>query len=122
MEYILTILGWLIAIEGVFYILKPQLLPHALEFFTKGSRIYFLSVMWAALAAVMLVGAKECPRRVLMTVLALVLMVFALLTFAANPQKLNTALQWLKSKPPLLIRFTGVLETIFGLLVVYATM
>jgi len=122
MSYILMILGWLIALEGILYILKPQILLPALAFFTKGSRIYFLSVMWGAVAAVMLIGAKECPRRVLMTVLALILMVLALLTFAASPQKVNSALEWLKNKPPLIVRIMGIAETIFGLLMVYAAM
>lgn len=120
MEYILMILGWMVAVEGIFYIYKPKLLPQALDFFSKGNRIYFLSVMWTAVAAIMLIGAKECPQRLMMTILGLILMSAALLTFAATPPKLAAALHWLKTKPLILIRFLGAIETAFGLLIVYA--
>jgi hypothetical protein len=76
--------------------------------------------MWAAVAAIMLTGAKECPHRLMMIILGLVLMSAAILTFAATPEKLTAAVQWLKTKPLLLVRFLGVIETAFGLLIVYA--
>jgi uncharacterized protein YjeT (DUF2065 family) len=122
MNYVLMILGFLTAAEGVLYIFKPRLLPQALEIFSKGKMVYVLSVIWTAFASVMLLGARQCPRTALMIVLALVLLTIAIILFMADTEKLHSAIQRLGRKPKIIIRIIGFGEMTFGFLIVYATL
>ena len=53
-------LGILIALIGIVYLLRPELIKCSMNFFKKGKRIYFPGVLRFALAIVFFLGAREC--------------------------------------------------------------
>lgn len=115
-----TIIGWLIALEGVFFLVKPEALNSMIRFFIKGRRLYLLSVLRIILAVVFFIAARQCRQPAVIIVLGVILLAAGIGGFVMRLSTTKTMLKWWLEKPNMMIRLLGLISLAVGMMIVYS--
>ena len=113
-------LGILIALVGIAYLLRPEIIKHLMNFFKKGRRIYFSGLLRFALAVVFFLGARECTYFVVIFASGIIFLVGGLLIFALGPEKVRGILDFYRDQPTLIFRVIALIVLIFGAIIIYS--
>lgn len=117
---VIKLLGIVIALMGVAYLLRPQIVKRLMGFFKKGNRLYFPGLVRLALAVVFFVGARECRYFWSIFVLGVLFLVSGLLIFLLGPAKIRRLLEWYEKQPIFVFRVIAVIVTLVGAIVVFS--
>ena len=120
MHIIVKILGIALALLGVLYMVRPEVLQRLMEFFKKGRRIYFGGLMRFALSVVFLVAARECRYPWLIFAFGILFLLGGLLIFLLGPEKIRTILDWYAGQPKLLLRVIGAIVVAVGAIIIFS--
>lgn len=111
-------IGILIALMGIVYLLRPDIIKKLMKFFKKGKRIYFSGVLRLALAVVFLVGAHECRYFKIIFASGIIFLVGGLLIFLLGPEKIRKILDWYQEQSILIFRVIAVIILVFGVIII----
>lgn len=122
MPILVWIIGWLIAVEGIVFLVRPQVLKPILSFFRQGKRSYFLASARIVLAIVFLLAAQQCGKAWIIAILGVVLLISGIVGFAMKLETMKAMLAWWEEKPLIIIRLLSLIVLAFAALVVYAAL
>ena len=113
-------LGILIALMGIAYLLRPEIIKCLMTFFKKGRRIYFSGLLRFALAVVFFLGARECGYFWVIFACGIIFLTGGLLVFMLGPEKIRRMLDWYQEQPLLIFRVIALIVLIFGAIIIYS--
>ncbi len=89
--------------------IRPDVSKRIVEFFKKGSRVYFVGLIRFALAVVFLLGARECKVTWVIVVFGILFLISGLVIFMLGPKRLRPVLDWYQRQSSILIRVIAVI-------------
>ncbi|MHC4122512.1 MAG: hypothetical protein ACYSSI_02985 [Planctomycetota bacterium] len=122
MSFVIWIIGWLITVEGILLLIKPQLIKPVISFFNKGKRTYLIGLIRTILAIIFFLAAQQCRIPLVITILGITLLVSGIICFVLKPDKLKSILSWWLERPPLIIRLMSIIVVAFGALIVFSAL
>jgi hypothetical protein len=111
-------IGILIALMGIVYLIRPDIIKKLMNFFRKGKRIYFSGVLRLALSVVFLVGARECRYFTIIFASGIIFLAGVILIFLLGPEKIRKILDWYQEQPVLIFRIIAVIVLVFGVIII----
>ena len=120
MDIVIKTLGILIALVGIIYFLRPDVMKWLMEFFKKGKRIYFAGLIRFALAVVFLVAARECKHSWVIFAFGILFIISGLLIFMLGLEKLKSIIDWYQKQSVLLLRAIAVIALAIGGVIIYS--
>ena len=120
MDIVIKTLGILIALVGIIYFLRPDVMKWLMEFFKKGKRIYFAGLIRFALAVVFLVAARECKHSWVIFAFGILFIISGLLIFILGLEKLKSIIDWYQKQSVLLLRVVAVIALAIGGVIIYS--
>ena len=120
MDIVIKTLGILIALVGIIYFLRPDVMKWLMEFFKKGKRIYFAGLIRFALAVVFLVAARECKHSWVIFAFGILFIISGLLIFILGLEKLKSIIDWYQRQSVLLLRVIAVIALAIGGVIIYS--
>jgi len=120
MDIVIKTLGILIALVGIIYFLRPDVMKWLMEFFKKGKRIYFAGLIRFALAVVFLVAARECKHSWVIFAFGILFIISGLLIFILRLEKLKSIIDWYQRQSVLLLRVVAVIALAIGGVIIYS--
>jgi uncharacterized protein YjeT (DUF2065 family) len=120
MDIVIKTLGILIALVGIIYFLRPDVMKWLMEFFKKGKRIYFAGLIRFALAVVFLVAARECKHSWVIFAFGILFIISGLLIFILGLEKLKSIIDWYQKQSVLLLRVVAVIALAIGAVIIYS--
>jgi uncharacterized protein YjeT (DUF2065 family) len=120
MDIVIKSLGIVIALIGIVYLLRPDVMKRLMEFFKQGKRIYFAGLMRFALAVVFLLGARECDISWVIAAFGVLFLIGGLLIFILGAEKLKSIIDWWQKKSPLLLRLMALIALAIGAVIIYS--
>ena len=120
MDIVIKTLGILIALVGIIYFLRPDVMKWLMEFFKKGKRIYFAGLIRFALAVVFLVAARECKHPWVIFAFGILFIISGLLIFILGLEKLKSIIDWYQKQSVLLLRVVAVIALAIGAVIIYS--
>ena len=113
-------LGIIVALISVVYMLRPDMAKRFIGLFQKGKRIYLDGVINCALAAVLLIGARDCKYPWVLIVCGSVFLVEGLIIFILGPEKTRPLLDWSLEQPEELFQFLGLFLGFLGIAMMFS--
>ena len=113
-------LGILIALMGVAYLLRPEIIKQLMNFFKKGRRIYLPGLLRFALAVVFFLGARECRYFWVIFASGIIFLTGGLLIFTLGPERIRRILDWYDEQPTLIFRVIALIVLAFGAVIIYS--
>lgn len=113
-------LGIVLALIAVVYMLRPDMAKRFIGLFQKGSRIYLDGVINFVLAAVLLIGARDCIYTWIIFVCGFVFLAESLMIFGLGPEKTRPILNWSLEQPEELFQFLGLFLAILGIAIIFS--
>jgi len=120
MDIVIKTLGILIALVGIIYFLRPDVMKWLMEFFKQGKRIYFAGLIRFALAVVFLVAARECKHSWVIFAFGILFIISGLLIFMLGPERLKSIIDWYQKQSVLLLRVVAVIALAIGGVIIYS--
>jgi cytochrome b subunit of formate dehydrogenase len=109
MATIIQSLGIAFVFVGMLHLLRPDVSKRIVEFFKKGSRVYFVGLIRFALAVVFLLGARECKITWVIMVFGILFLISGLVIFILGPKRLMPVLDWYQRQSSIVIRVIAVI-------------
>jgi len=113
-------LGILIALMGIVYLLRPEIIKRLMNFFKKGRRIYLPGLLRFALAVVFFLGARECRYFWAIFASGMIFLTGGLLIFMLGPERIRRILDWYQEQPILVFRVIALIVLAFGAIIIYS--
>ena len=120
MDIVIKTLGIIIALVGIIYFLRPDVMKWLMEFFKQGKRIYFAGLIRFALAIVFLVAARECKHSWVIFAFGILFIISGLLIFMLGLEKLKSIIDWYQKQSVLLLRVIAVIALALGGVIIYS--
>ncbi len=120
MDIVIKTLGILIALVGIIYFLRPDVMKWLMEFFKQGKRLYFAGLIRFALAVVFLVAARECKHPWVIFAFGILFIISGLLIFMLGLEKLKSIIDWYQKQSVLLLRAIAVIALAIGGVIIYS--
>ncbi len=120
MDIAIKSLGILIALMGVAYLLRPEIIKRLMNFFKKGRRIYLPGLLRFALAIVFFLGARECRYFWVIFASGIIFLTGGLLIFTLGPERIRRILDWYQEQPMLIFRVIALIVLAFGAVIIYS--
>ena len=120
MHIVIKSLGILIALMGIAYLLRPEIIKRLMNFFKKGRRIYLPGVLRFTLAIVFFLGARECRYFWVIFASGMLFLTGGFLIFTIGPERIRRILDWYQEQPLLIFRIIALIVLAFGAIIVYS--
>ncbi len=120
MDIVIKTLGILIALVGIVYFLRPDVMKWLMQFFKQGKRLYFAGLIRFALAVVFLLAARECKHVWVIFAFGILFIIGGLLIFILGPQKLKSYIEWWQKQSNLLLRILALIALAIGGVIIYS--
>lgn len=120
MHIVIKSLGILIALMGVAYLLRPEIIKKLMNFFKRGRRIYLPGLLRFALAIVFFLGARECRYFWMIFASGIIFLTGGLLIFTLGPDRIRRILDWYDEQPMLIFRVIALVVLVFGAVIIYS--
>jgi uncharacterized protein YjeT (DUF2065 family) len=117
---VIKLLGIVIALMGVAYLLRPEIMKRLIGFFKKGKRMYFPGLVRLVLAVIFLVGAGQCRYFGCIVAFGILFLLSGLLIFVLGPAKIRGVLDWYQKQPTFVFRVIAVVVTAVGVVIVFS--
>jgi len=120
MNFFIGGIGGAIFLVGLVGLLSPDILLRGVEGLKSSRRLYALSVARLAIGLVLFLGAASTAFPGLFRVLGVLVILRGLAIPALGPTRVRALIDWLQSRPPVLVRVLFVPATALGGLLVWA--
>jgi uncharacterized protein YjeT (DUF2065 family) len=118
MHIVIKSLGIFIALIGIVYLLRPDIIKRLMEFIKKGKRIYLAALIRFALAVVFLAGARECRYPWLIFAFGIIFLISGLLILILGPERIRRILDWYQNQSTLIFQVIALIVLAFGVAVI----
>ncbi len=120
MDIVIKSLGIVIALIGIVYLLRPDVMKWLMGFFKQGKRIYFAGLIRFALAVVFLLGARECDISWVIAAFGILFIIGGLLIFILGPEKIKSIIDWWQKQSTSLFRVIALITLAVGAIIIYS--
>ena len=120
MVILVKAIGALIAIIGLVFILVPNGIKKAFDFFTTGKKIYMVGILRIIFGIVFLLAASQCRWPEVIRVLGIFFIIAGSFIFILGIRKVKSVIEWWGKKPLLVLRLLSIFALAFGALIIYA--
>ncbi len=120
MDIAIKSLGILIALMGIAYLLRPEIIKRLMNFFKKGRRIYLSGLLRFALAIVFFLGARECRSFWVIFASGMIFLAGGILIFTIGPERIRRILDWYQEQPIFIFRIIALIVLVFGAIIIYS--
>lgn len=120
MVILIRIIGILLVALGFIFSLKPDLLKRVISYFVVGKRAYQLGILRILMAIIFLLSASGCRIPELMIILGFILLFSGIMIFIFGLERTKKFLTSWQDKPVSILRLLGILQLIFGILILYS--
>ena len=120
MNTVITIIGIVFIVLGIFLVVKPVIMKQMWKFFIKGKRMYLAGLLRFVLAVIFLIGARECDITWLIVVFGIIFLVSGLLVFMTKLEKIKSIITWWQNKSNAFLRIPAVVVLAIGIVIVYS--
>ena len=117
---VISVIGALIVLEGIVFLIKPQLLKPLLKFFAKGKNIYVPAVLRVIFGVVFIYFAHNCRVSWLILILGILLCAAGIVMFMVKIDRLKAMLGWWEQRSLITLRLMAVVTLIIGGIIFYA--
>ncbi len=121
MRIAVFVIGWLIVLEGVLFLLRPELLGPVVRFFNRTFWMYTLSVVRIILAVIFLLGTMQCRVRGVIAGFGILLLITGFAGLIIKHQMYNSILQWWQERNLSAVRLVAAIVLLIGAVIVYCT-
>jgi len=102
-------LGIVFIFVGMLFLIRPDVSKRIVEFFKKGSRVYFVGLIRFMLAVAFLLGARDCKVKWVIAAFGILFLISGLVIFMSGPKRLRPILDWYQRQSSILIRVIAVI-------------
>jgi hypothetical protein len=120
MAMLVWFIGWLVAFEGVLFLIKPDAAKSVMRFFIQNNRVYIAAVVRTIIAIIFLIAARQCRIPWIVISLGVLLLISGIIGFAVKSSSQKAMLNWWLSRPAITIRLLSIIPLIIGAILVYA--
>jgi len=120
MDIVIKIIGIVIVLLAAFFLIKPDIIKHVLEFFKQGKRLYIAGLIRLVLAVVFLLAARECDLTWVIVVFGILFLISGLSIFMIGAEKLKPMINWFQNKSALTLRLIAVIVLAIGAIIIYS--
>ena len=117
---VISVIGALIVLEGVVFLIKPQLLKPLLKFFAKGKNIYIPAVLRVIFGVVFIYFAQNLRVWWMILIIGILLCAAGVAMFMVKIDKLKAMLGWWEQRSLITLRLMAVVAMIVGGIIFYA--
>jgi hypothetical protein len=119
MRITVFIIGWLIVLEGLLFLMRPELLGPVVRFFNRTFWMYVLSIVRIATAVVFLLGAMQCRIRSVIVGFGILLLTTGFAGLIIKHHMYNAILQWWQERNLTAVRMAAAVVLLIGALITY---
>ncbi len=120
METAIKIIGIIFISMAVWLFIDVKMHRKSLSFFITGSRIYIIAAIRIALGLMFILGAEDCRRTMIISIIGIVALVLGIAIFAMGLEKAHAVIHWVQARSDIFLRFDCVLLFALGVLTIYA--
>jgi uncharacterized protein YjeT (DUF2065 family) len=120
MQILVKIIGLLIVLEGILFLLKPELLRRIAEFFSQGKRAYIAAGVRIVLGVVFLLAASQCRIVWVIIALGLLLLLSGIVMLTIRHERLKSIINWWRQRSAGVLRIVAVVVAALGIVVLYS--
>ena len=117
---VVSVIGLLIALEGILFLIKPEYVKKLISFFVKGKSLYLAAVLRIAIGVVFLIFAMSCHIPWLVIAFGLLAAFAGIIMFIIKLEKQKAYLLWWQQRSLLSIRLIALLTLAIGAIIFYA--
>ena len=122
MQMVIWILGAIIILEGVVFLIRPNIFKKMVAFFAKGRMIYIQALLRLILGPIFLIFSRECKIPWIIITFGIFMLVGSVILFLVNIDKLKSMLLWWTDRSAWAIRSIAVIVLILGVTMVVSGM
>jgi len=121
MKYIIWIIGLLMVIEGVIFIIKPDIYAKLVKWFIeKNFFIKLVALIKLAIGVLFLILANSCKLPIIIIALGLLICAGSITVLLIDTEKTKKILSLWSNRPMTVYRLTAVALVLLGALLLYA--
>ena len=113
-------IGAVIMGMGLTIAINPAMFKAMLNFWKTGNRVYVAGVMRLIFGAIFLMAAPHCRLSGVVTILGILVIIGGIMIFVIGPKRILPIFAWWETKPPMVMRFMGLVAVSIGALVLYS--
>ncbi|MHC5061996.1 MAG: hypothetical protein ACYTFK_13030 [Planctomycetota bacterium] len=121
-EWIVFVVGALIAAEAAIILIKPGVFRKLAGFFIYDRMLYIPAAIAIVVGVVFLIFARECLQPKLIIVFGLIAAAKGLAIFLNKPETFKKLLDWFSARSDTMLRLLSILELAIGVLIMYGGM
>jgi uncharacterized protein YjeT (DUF2065 family) len=118
MQMVIWIVGALVILEGVVFLIQPDLFKKLVSLFARGRMIYFPAVLRLILGPIFLIFARECKIPWIIITFGILMLIGSAILFLVNIDKIKAILLWWTARSAWAIRSIAVISLILGVTIV----
>jgi hypothetical protein len=120
MNVLVVIVGWLIVLVGLWGIAGPHSLIDMVLAWPSATRFYVTAITRIVVGVIFIFAAQRCRIPWLIYVIGILVLLSGIVLFFLGAGRLDEIVHWFAARSDLCIRLAYVVDTLFGLLLVYA--
>lgn len=117
---IIWILAALVFVEGITFLVNPQLYKKIAGIVKKGKLPWLAALLRIAIGIFLLIAATKCEQTVIIVIIGLIMVAAGIAMFAMGIEKLKNMIAWFMIRPDWQIRALAILAILFSGLLIYA--
>lgn len=121
MVIVVKLFGLIIAVFGVIYLLKPNIMKNYAAFWGIGKRIYAGAALAFIFGVIFLLAAPQSAATGLVTALGILSVIKGILLSVLKPEKGIAMINWWVERPLGFLRIHALFALVLGLLLIYLT-
>ena len=122
MQMVIWIAGALVILEGVVFLIQPDLFKKLVSLFARGRIIYIPAILRLILGPIFLIFARECKIPWIIITFGILMLIGSAILFLVNIEKIKSILLWWTARSAWAIRSIAVIALILGVIIVVSGM
>jgi uncharacterized protein YjeT (DUF2065 family) len=120
MQMAIWIVGALVILEGVVFLIQPNLFKKLVSLFARGRMIYISALFRLILGPIFLIFARECKIPWIIIIFGILMLIGSAILFLVNIDKIKAILLWWTARSVWAIRSIAVIALLLGTIIVVA--
>jgi len=117
---VVWVIGALFVLEGVVFLVKPQICRKVLEFFVQDKLLYVPGAVRVFFGVIFLIYGRSCSIPAIIIVFGIVLLVLGVAGFTIGLERQKAIVNWGQQKSATVLRLMAIVVILLGAIVVYS--
>ena len=120
MVILVKLLGIIIAVFGVIYLLKPNIMKPYVAFWKRGKRIHIGAVLSLLIGIILLLAASQCAVSWFVAAFGILGLIKGIVLFVLRQEKAISMINWWAERPIAFLRVHALFALVVGALLIYS--